>query len=39
VRVNTNLWTVAEAGKYFKSKGFEPSDPLQNQYGGLSLFE
>lgn len=38
VRVNTNLWTYAEAGRYFRSKGFEVSDPIQNQYGGLSLF-
>jgi hypothetical protein len=38
VRVNTNLWTCAEARKYFKSKGFESSDPIRNQYGELPLF-
>lgn len=38
VRVNTNLWTHSEAVKYFKSKGFEASDPLENQYGVLLAF-
>ncbi|KAF9648808.1 S-adenosyl-L-methionine-dependent methyltransferase [Thelephora ganbajun] len=33
VRVNTILWTSSEAVEYFKSKGFQVSDPLQNQYG------
>lgn len=37
MRVNTNLWTCSEAREYFKSKGFEVSDPFQNQYGGPSL--
>jgi len=38
VRVNTNLWTCSEAARYFKSKGFEIDDPLENQYGGVLIF-
>jgi len=37
VRVNTNLWTCAEARNYFESKGFEVSDPIENKCGELSL--
>ena len=38
MRVNTNLWTCAEARNYFESKGFEVSDPMENRCGELSLF-
>lgn len=38
VRVNTNLWTCAEAGEYFKSKGLQATDPITNQYGGPLVF-
>jgi len=38
VRVNTNLWICAEARKYFESKGFEASNPIENRCGVLPLF-
>jgi putative methyltransferase len=38
VRVNTNLWTCSEAVTYFKSKGFETSDPIENEYGAFFIF-